>query len=148
MPAKESHPHWPDWTICLQEAGTVTARVYLAPRDAAGLAALATRVSTPGTALYRHFLTPGQIQARYGATATQVNSVKTWLTQSGLHVTSISNHVADGYIAVTGSLAAAGRAFHVTFGSYRLAGQGVVRARSRLRPRRPAWPPRCCPSAA
>ena len=43
-------------------------------------------------------------------------------------MTSVSNHVADGYIAVTGSLAAAGRAFHVTFGRYRLAGQGVVRA--------------------
>jgi subtilase family serine protease len=109
-------------------AGTVTARVYLAPRDAAGLSALATQVSTPGTALYRHFLTPAQIQVRYGASAAQVSSVRNWLTQSGLHVTSVSNHVADGYLAVTGSLAAAGRAFHVTFGRYRLAGQGVVRA--------------------
>jgi subtilase family serine protease len=109
-------------------AGTVHSRVYLAPRDAAGLAALATQVSTPGSALYRHFLTPAQIQARFGATAAQVNAVKTWLTQSGLHVTSVSNHVADGYIGVTGSLAAAGRAFDVTFASYRLAGQGVVRA--------------------
>jgi subtilase family serine protease len=109
-------------------AGTVTSRVYLAPRDTAGLAEFATQVSTPGSALYRHFLTPAQIQARYGATTAQVSAVKSWLTQSGLHVTSVSNHVADGYIAVTGSLAAAGRAFHVTFGRYRLAGQGVVRA--------------------
>ena len=36
--------------------------------------------------------------------------------------------MADGYIGVTGSLAAASRAFGVTFASYRLAGQGVVRA--------------------
>jgi subtilase family serine protease len=109
-------------------AGSVNSRVYLAPRDPAGLAALATEVSTPGTALYRHFLTPAQIQARFGATAAQVGAVKAWLSQSGLRVTGVSNHVADGYIAVTGSLAAASRAFHVTFGRYRLAGQGVVRA--------------------
>jgi subtilase family serine protease len=127
-----THPSWASSAhrvgVRQLTAGTVTARVYLAPRAAAGLAALATQVSTPGTALYRHFLTPAQIQARYGATAAQVSAVKSWLSQSGLHVTSVSNHVADGYIAVTGSLAAAGRAFHVTFGSYRLAGQGVVRA--------------------
>ena len=109
-------------------AGTVHSRVYLAARNPAGLAALATEVSTPGSALYRHFLTPAQLQARYGATAAQVTAVRNWLTQAGLRVTSVSNHVADGYIAVSGSLAAASRAFHVTFANYRLAGQGVVRA--------------------
>ncbi len=49
-------------------AGTVTARVYLAGQDQAGLAAYATAVSTPGNALYRHYLTPPQVMARYGPT--------------------------------------------------------------------------------
>src|SRR6202035_1757397 len=44
--------------------GAVTARVYLAGRDRTGLAAYATAVSTPGSALYRHYLTPAQIVTR------------------------------------------------------------------------------------
>jgi subtilase family serine protease len=109
-------------------AGTVNSRIYLAPRDPAGLAGLAAEVSTPGSALYRHFLTPLQLQARFGATAAQISAIKTWVSHAGLRVTGVSDHVADGYVAVSGSLAAASRAFHVTFANYRLAGQGVVRA--------------------
>jgi subtilase family serine protease len=108
--------------------GTVNSRIYLAPRDPAGLAALVTEVSTPGSALYRHFLTPRQLQARFGATTGQISAIKAWVSQAGLQVTGVSDHVADGYVAVRGSLAAASRAFQVTFASYRLAGQGVVRA--------------------
>jgi subtilase family serine protease len=125
----------PSWAVASHRSssralstGTVRARVYLAPRDQAGMAALATAESTPGTASYRHFLTPDQVQARFGATAGQVASVRSWLQHSGLTVTSVSDHVADGYVAVRGPLAAASRAFGVTFASYRLSGQGVVRA--------------------
>jgi len=107
--------------------GTVTARVYLAG-NTAGLAAFDTAVSTPGTALYRHFLTPAQVQARFGATRAQVAAVQSWLRQAGLTVTSVSNHVADGYVAVRGPVTAASRAFDVTFARYRVAGQGIVRA--------------------
>ncbi len=44
-------------------SGTVTARVYLAGQDPAGLASYATAVSTPGNALYGHYLTPAQVMA-------------------------------------------------------------------------------------
>jgi subtilase family serine protease len=109
-------------------AGTVHARVYLTARDAAGLAAAATAESTPGSPSYRHFLSPAQVQARFGQAPARLAAVRAWLRHSGLAVTAVSDHVADGYVAVSGSVAAASRAFGVRFARYRLAGQGVVRA--------------------
>jgi subtilase family serine protease len=109
-------------------SGRVRARVYLAPRNAAGLAATAMAVSTPGNQAYRHFLRPAQVQARYGATAAQVSAIRAWLRSAGLTVTSVRNHVAGGYVAARGPVAAARRAFAVRFARYRVAGQGVVRA--------------------
>jgi subtilase family serine protease len=108
--------------------GTVRARVYLAARNAAGLAAVATAVSTPGTTSYRHFLTPAQVKARFGPTAAQVGAVTAWLRGAGLRVTAVRNQVADGYVAVAGTTAAASRAFGVTLRRYRLPGQGIVQA--------------------
>jgi subtilase family serine protease len=67
--------------------GTVTARVYLAGQNQAGLAAYATAVSTPGNALYGHYLTPAQVKAEFGPTAAQVSAVQSWLTGAGLTVT-------------------------------------------------------------
>jgi hypothetical protein len=97
----------PSWAVSAHRTssrsmttGTVSARVYLAPRDQAGMAAQALAESTPGNPSYRHFLSPAQVQSKFGATAAQVNSVKSWLTKSGLKVTRTSNHVADGYVAV------------------------------------------------
>jgi len=127
-----THPSWAvqahRTSATSMTAGTVSARVYLAPRDQAGMAALAMAESTPGTPSYRHFLSPAQVQARFGATPAQVSAVTSWLRQSGLSVTAVSNHVADGYVAVRGSVAAASRAFGVKFAQYRLTGQGLVRA--------------------
>jgi subtilase family serine protease len=129
IPVANTHPSWATAAhrvgASQLTSGTVSSRVYLAPNDAAGLASLAAEVSTPGSALYRHFLTPKQIQARFGTTTAQLDAVKNWLTQSGLRVTGVSNHVAGGYVAVSGSLAAASRAFGVSFASYRDAGQTV-----------------------
>ena len=56
-------------------------------QDNGGLAAAATAVSNPHSSSYRHYLSPAQVQARFGATAAQQNAVRTWLTGSGLTVT-------------------------------------------------------------
>jgi subtilase family serine protease len=126
-----THPQWATAAHRVSSpavsSAAVTARVYLAGRDPAGLAAYATAVSTPGTAGYRHFLTPAQLQSRYGTTQAQLSAVEAWLRSSGLRVTSAYNHVAGGYIAVRGSAAAASKAFAVTFGAYRSGGT-IVRA--------------------
>lgn len=132
VPIAGTHPSWAVSARLASRrdvtAGTVRARVYLAPRNQAGLAALATAESTPGNPSYRHFLSPAEVQARFGDSAAKVASVRAWLRKSGLAVTGVSNHVADGYVGVRGSLAAASRAFGVRFADYRLSGQGVVRA--------------------
>ena len=125
----------PSWAVAAHRvghqavtSGTVRVRVYLAPRNAAGLAATALAVSTPGSASYRHFLSPAQVRARYGASAAQVSAIRSWLRSAGLRVTSVHSQVAGGYLAVSGSVAAAGHAFGVRFARYRVRGQGVVRA--------------------
>jgi subtilase family serine protease len=98
--------------------GTVNARVYLAGQDPAALAAYAQAVSTPGSASYGQYLTPAEIQQRFGPTTGQIDSIKSWLTGAGLTVTGVDAK-ADGYIAVTGSVNDAAKAFSVTFHNYR-----------------------------
>jgi subtilase family serine protease len=126
-----THPPWANAAHRVASpavsSGTVNARVYLAGRNPAGLAGYATAVSTPGNALYRHFLSPAQVHARFGTTSARLGAVESWLRGAGLSITSVSNQVAGGYIAVRGSTAAASKAFAVTFGAYQTGGT-VVRA--------------------
>lgn len=56
-------------------------------RDQAGLAAAATAISDPASPGYGHYLSPAQVQARFGATAAQQAAVRGWLSGSGLAVT-------------------------------------------------------------
>ena len=56
-------------------------------RDQAGLAAVATAVSDPASPSYEHYLSPAQVQARFGATVAQQRAVRSWLSRSGLAVT-------------------------------------------------------------
>jgi subtilase family serine protease len=116
-----TEPTWADASTNTSQqvtSGTVTARVYLAGQDPAGLASYATAVSTPGNALYGHYLTPAQVMADYGPSAAQVGAVKSWLTGAGLTVTGAEDEL-GGYVAVTGPVQAAGHAFGVTFGLFK-----------------------------
>jgi subtilase family serine protease len=117
-----THPKWATASMRMSSrpvtSGTVTARVYLAGRDPAGLAAFAMAVSTPGNALYGHYLTPAQVMARFGPTQSQVSAVTRWLTGAGLTVTKVQDEM-GGYVAVQGSVRAAMLAFGVTFGIFR-----------------------------
>jgi subtilase family serine protease len=99
-------------------SGNVSARVYLAGQDPAGLAAYAMAASTPGNPLYGHYLTPAQVMARYGPTPAQVSAVTSWLAGAGLAVTNVEDEI-GGYVAVRGPVQAAARAFGVTFGTFR-----------------------------
>jgi subtilase family serine protease len=58
--------------------------VTLKPRDPAALAAYARLVSTPGSSVYRRYLTPAQFASRFGATAAQVRAVRDSLGARGL----------------------------------------------------------------
>jgi subtilase family serine protease len=132
---RSSIPHThPSWASAGQQVsdqpvttGTVTARVYLAGQDPAGLAAYAQAVSTPGNASYGQYLTPDQVQDRFGPTSDQITAVRDWLTGAGLTVTSVVGKT-DGYVAVTGSVRAAAKAFSVTFHNYKGPDQRTDRA--------------------
>ncbi|KJK39799.1 serine protease [Streptomyces variegatus] len=103
----------PAWATARADKGAasdgarVSARVYLAGKDAAGLAAYARAVSDPDSASYGKYLTAKQAQARFGATKAQVAAVKAWLTAAGLKVTGVTRH----YVSVSGDVAAAEKAF-------------------------------------
>ncbi|WP_369395093.1 protease pro-enzyme activation domain-containing protein [Streptomyces sp. CG1] len=92
----------------------INARVYLAGKDAAGLAAYAKAVSDPGSPLYGKYLSAKKAQARFGATKAQVTAVKSWLTSAGLKVTEVTQH----YVAVSGDVAAAEKAFGTQLHNY------------------------------
>ncbi|MER5950677.1 S53 family peptidase [Streptomyces sp. NPDC001904] len=92
----------------------VTARVYLAGRDAKGLAAYAKAVSDPSSASYGKYLTAAQAQARFGATKEQISEVTQWLKDSGLTVTGTTAH----YVSVSGDVAATERAFGTQLHNY------------------------------
>ncbi|MGI8761889.1 MAG: S53 family peptidase [Jatrophihabitantaceae bacterium] len=125
----------PTWLGHAQHLGhanaPVSARVYLAPNG--GLAALqhaVAAVSTPGSSEYRHFLTPQQYYARYSASSASVHAVESWLRSSGLTVTGVEAH--NRYVSISGSVAAAQKAFGTRIEKYRHDGKDVQAPSSAL----------------
>ncbi len=114
---------------------SLSVSVALKPADSAGLHAYATAASTPGDPDYRDFLTPDEIQARFGPAPSTVDAVRSWLSSEGLIVRPTSG---DGtVIPVTGSPAQLATAFDTSFEGYRLS-SGTVRYANRSAPRLPA----------
>ncbi|GAA3810441.1 S53 family peptidase [Streptomyces chiangmaiensis] len=110
----------PVWATAKADKGAtsnsaqVSARVYLAGRDAKGLAAYAQTVSNPASPLYGRYLSAKQTQQRFGATKAQVAAVKSWLKAAGLQITAVTQH----YVAVTGDVSAAEKAFGTQLHNY------------------------------
>jgi len=99
----------------------ITTQVYLA--DTAGLAAYAQKVSTPGSSLYGHFLTPAQVEAKFGPSASATSSVESWLRGSGLRVSQVSL----GEIQATGTVSDAEHAYGTSLNEYKTS-SGTYRA--------------------
>lgn len=110
----------PAWATAKADKGDasngaqVSLRVYLAYKDAAGLATYAKAVSDPSSPSYGKYLSAKKAQSRFGATKAQVAAVKSWLTANGLKVTGVSQH----YVSVTGDVAAAEKAFGTQLHNY------------------------------
>ncbi len=82
--------------------------VTLESQDPAGLAAFATEVSTPGSPLYRDYLTPAEFAQRFGATPQAVQAVESSLEAHGLVPGAVSaNSLSIPVTASAGSLSAA-----------------------------------------
>ncbi|HTX46564.1 MAG TPA: S53 family peptidase [Solirubrobacteraceae bacterium] len=115
-----THPSWA--VSSRREAsvagnGAVDVRVYLAGQNSAGLASYAQSVSDPSNAGYGDYLTPSQVQARFGATSAEANAVESWLTGAGLTVGKVTSGI-GAYVAASGTVAQASQAFGVSFAEY------------------------------
>ncbi|WP_441248337.1 S53 family peptidase [Kitasatospora sp. McL0602] len=115
----------PVWTSTAADQGAtadatrVSARVYLAGQDAAGLTAYAQAVADPQSSQYGRYLTPEQAQQRFGATQAQIDAVTKWLKSAGLTVTDTNQH----YISVSGDVAAVRTAFGTSLHDFRKDGR-------------------------
>jgi subtilase family serine protease len=103
------------------EASSATLHITVALRsaDPRGLDRLATQVSAPGSAAFRHFLSPRRIQARFGPSRRATAAVRGWLQSQHL-VTRPT--LGDGLLLpATGSVARVEAAFRTTIDRVRLA---------------------------
>ena len=92
--------------------------ISLLPRDPAALSEFATAVSTPGNALYRHFIGLKAFVARFGPTAAAISAVESVLRADGLRPGAITaNHL---IIPVSATASAFGTAFKTGFDLYRM----------------------------
>ena len=119
----------PDWTSAVQQTGTVpsaqqvSAKVWLAPRNAAQLTALAQSISEPASSQYQQFITPDQYAAQFAPTSAQIAAVTAWLNGAGLQVDQVGTD--SHYLAVSGSAAAVNAAFGTQLAKFSVNGKQV-----------------------
>ncbi len=120
----------PLWVARAKSSGRANAKsmvnlkVYLAPNGGvAAEKADVARVSTPGSASYRAFLTSAQFHQKYDPTAQTVASVTNWLKQNSLRVTGVEAN--RQYLSVRGSVAAVQQAFGTAISRYTHDGKQV-----------------------
>ena len=102
----------------LPSADALHVTVALAPIDPQVLAAYARGVSTPGSPVYRRYLTVAQFAARFAPAPSRVASLRAALRAEGLTVGSVSP--SGLALSVAGSAAHVSRAFATAFRRYRL----------------------------
>ncbi len=109
------------------KGGAFTIPVMVKMQNAAGLVQYAASASNPASANYRHWLTPAQIGAQYGATATDYTNAATYLRSFGLQVGGWQQRE---ILSVSGTVPQFAKAFGTTFGNYTFMGKKVVAANS------------------
>ncbi len=126
VPARErAHP-----------AGSVAAKstvrfdLVLALRNAAGAQAFVRQVSSPGSSLYRHYLTDAQWVTRFGPATASVAKAQSWLRQEGFTVGAVAKDRL--FVAASGTAAAVERAFGVKLGYYTVNGHKVQLAQGTM----------------
>ena len=123
----------PAWTASAQAVGSpasdqsITFRVVLRLRDAAGAEKLAGAVSDPNGADYGKYLSPAQFNARFAPTAAQVAKVQSFLTGQGLSVSGVA--AGNRWIDASGTVAQIQKAFTATVKTYNYKGRGCAARR-------------------
>jgi subtilase family serine protease len=116
-------------------ASRLTIQVWLRSGQLAAAQQYATAVSTPGSKLFHHYLSPDAYTARFGATRTAVHAVESWLHQQGL--TAIGTDAQRNYVRATGAVSAIDGAFRTQLENYQATASvnaGPYRLRANSRP--------------
>ncbi|HEY2553261.1 MAG TPA: protease pro-enzyme activation domain-containing protein [Streptosporangiaceae bacterium] len=95
----------------------LTVQVWLQAGHLAAAQQYAMQVSTPGSKLYHHFLSPDAYTARFGATAAASSAVSKWLRSRGF--TGIRADPQRNYVRATGAVSAINAAFQTRLENYR-----------------------------
>jgi subtilase family serine protease len=127
-------PHVPEQAVALGRLttaapATLKLDIVLKPTKAAQLLALATAVSTPGSASFHRYLTPAQAARRFGASRVTIAAVTKSLRERGLHIGGLSANRL--IIRVTGSASEVEHALGVALVRYRLPNGDVAYANDR-----------------
>jgi len=94
----------------------LTIQVWLRPGQLAAAQEYAAAVSTPGSKLFHHYLSPGAYTARFGASPAAAGAVGSWLRRQGF--TSVQADAERNYVRATGSVAAIDAAFKTRLENY------------------------------
>jgi subtilase family serine protease len=95
--------------------------VVLTQRNPAQAANALKAMYTPGSATYRHFLTPAQYAASYAPTTARINAVTSYLRSAGLSSVAVSAN--KQLVTATTTVATAAKAFNTAFANYRFNGK-------------------------
>lgn len=105
-------------TAAAPAAQRVSFQLWLRPNVQAA-EAYATAVSTPGNALYHHFLSPTAYTARFAASTSSAHAVESWLKSQGFSVTtSLHGSRQRAYVRATGTVTQVNAAFKTTMALY------------------------------
>ena len=94
----------------------LTIQVWLRPGHLAAAQEYAAAVSTPGSKLFHHYLSPDAYTARFGASPAAAGAVEPWLRRQGF--TSVQADAERNYVRATGSVAAIDAAFRTRLENY------------------------------
>ncbi|MEV6888529.1 S53 family peptidase [Kribbella sp. NPDC051137] len=126
----------PPWATAAAKVGEASGsdnvgfRVYLGWRDAGGAEALATAVSTPGSASYGKYVTAAKFRGQFAPSASDVSAVQQWLRKAGFDIGVTPGN--NRYVQAEGTVAQAAAAFGAKFGVYKVAGQTLRAPESEL----------------
>lgn len=104
-------------------SATMSVDVALKLQNKTGLQVYAAAVSDPGAPQYRHFLTPQEIGAKYGASLSDLQAVTRYFASYHLRVGTWPQRLS---LVVTGPQASFARAFGTSFGLYQAGSQQFV----------------------
>jgi subtilase family serine protease len=93
----------------------LTIQLWLKP-DLAAAQQFAAAVSTPGSALFRHYLSPAAYTARFGASAAAARQAESWLRAEGF--TGITADSGRSYVRATAPVSKINAAFRVRLQTY------------------------------